>query len=101
MKAIEIEIEGCAVKKYSAAIEKGKWFEISERAQKYICAQSVDSKIYYADREEDDRLSCSENGKTRYYIKGHNWDNISPLAVPNDEDWVWLYVDLKIINIMD
>ena len=77
MKAIEIEFEG-AGKRYSIAIEKDGWFVICERAQKFVCAQSVDGKIYYGNTEYDCKMSCSENGKTRYYIKGHNWDNISP-----------------------
>lgn len=103
MKAIEIKLQG-VVKPYYSIVKKednGRCY-VSDRAAKFIAAQSQDNQVYYGTEPISiDSLYCDDNGSiTNYYIKGNVYDDKTNPFVPKDGVFEWRCVELRVIDIM-
>lgn len=114
MKAIKITIDG--IDRYSVVKNEEFGFcELSERAENYIKAQSIDNNVYngadpynglfgteYGDMAVQNHMSCRSNGElSRYYIKCQVYDTTSPFVIPKDGEWEWREVIIRVVNLME
>lgn len=117
MKAIQINFEGMVGSRFSTISRTDNrtgFCYISDRAARFIMAQSVDGIVYdgsgyynglgnvCAEHEPCNNIFCRSNGDiARYYVKGEVYDDSNPFAMPKKGEWQWKWVEIRVIDIMD
>lgn len=103
MKAIKITFEDGS-ERFSTVKNEDEKFGfcyLSDRAERFIKAQSIDNKVY-SGLEPCDRLFCNSNGNlSRYYIKSEVYDITDPFAPAKEGEWQWKEVAIRVIDIME